>query len=194
MQKLTREDLMSLEQYAVTRPEFRRTVMAHKKPRNIAVGPSVTLHFEDRLIVQYQVQEMLRVERIFEAAGIQEELEAYNPLIPDGTNFKATMMVEFPDPEERKVELSRLIGIEDVTYVQIGAHARSYAIADEDLERENDTKTSSVHFLRFELSPEMINSARDGETILVGIDHANYRHEVELGAESRGSLIKDLVN
>ncbi|MGF1547161.1 MAG: DUF3501 family protein [Thiotrichales bacterium] len=194
MHKLTREDLMSLEQYAVTRPEFRRTVMAHKKPRNIAVGPSVTLHFEDRLIVQYQIQEMLRVERIFEAAGIEEELDAYNPLIPDGSNWKTTMMVEFPDPDERKIELSRLIGVEDKTYVQVGEHPRSYAIADEDLERENDTKTSSVHFLRFELSPEMIASARTGALIRVGIDHPNYCHEIALAEDSRASLMKDLAN
>ncbi len=194
MQKLTREDLMSLEQYAVHRPEFRKAVMQHKKPRIVQIGPHVTLHFEDRLIVQYQIQEMLRVERIFEPHGIQEELDAYNPLIPDGKNWKATMMVEFPDPEVRRVELAKLIGIEDRTWVRVGAHEKVYAVADEDLDRENDTKTSSVHFLRFELTDEMVRDARAGAAIHVGIDHENYRAKVELQPASRESLVHDLLN
>lgn len=191
--KLTREDLYSLEKYAEVRPEFRAKVMAHKRDRQLAVGPHVTLHFEDRMIMQYQIQEMLRAERIFEAAGIQEELDTYNPLIPDGRNWKATMMVEFDDPDERKAQLAKLIGIERKTYVKIGDHERVYPIANEDLERETAEKTSSVHFLRFELTNEMAADLKGGANLVVGIDHEHYRHEVDpVPHNVRTSLIDDL--
>src|SRR5690606_10806561 len=155
MQKLTRNDLFSLEDYAARRPEFRRQVMAHKQNRQLPLGPNVTLHFEDRLTMHYQVQEMLRAERIFEAAGIQEELDAYNPLIPDGRNWKATFMIEFPELEERRAALTQLVGIEDQTWVHVAGHDKVFAIADEDLERDSADKTSAVHFLRFELTDAM---------------------------------------
>ncbi|OOG23126.1 hypothetical protein B1C78_12355 [Thioalkalivibrio denitrificans] len=193
MDKLTRDDLYSLEKYAEVRPQFRADVMKHKRERVVPVGPNVTLHFEDRLTMQYQIQEMLRVERIYEAEGIQDELDAYNPLIPDGSNFKATMMVEFDDVEERKLELARLIGIEDRTWVQVSGFDRVYAIADEDMERDTDEKTSSVHFMRFELTPDMVAAARSGAAISVGVDHENYRHQLEpLPQAVRDSLAEDL--
>ena len=153
MDKLTVEDLMGLERYARERPAFRARVLEHKRNRKLAVGPNVTWSFEDRLTMQYQVQEMLRAERIFEPEGIREELDAYNPLIPDGSNWKATLLIEFPDVDERQRQLAQLIGLEDRCWVQVRGHDRVYAIADEDLERENAEKTSAVHFLRFELSP-----------------------------------------
>ena len=191
--KLTREDLYSLEKYAEIRPEFRAQVMAHKRDRQLPVGPNVTLHFEDRMIMQYQIQEMLRAERIYEAEGIQEELDTYNPLIPDGRNWKVTMMVEFDDPAERKVQLSKLIGIERQTYVKIGDHDRVYPIANEDLERETEEKTSSVHFLRFELTDEMAADLKNGASLVVGVDHENYRHEADPVPDNiRQSLIGDL--
>ncbi|WP_018953047.1 DUF3501 family protein [Thioalkalivibrio sulfidiphilus] len=194
MDKLTRDDLYSLEKYAEVRPQFRAEVMKHKRDRIVPVGPNVTLHFEDRLTMQYQIQEMLRAERIYESEGIMEELEAYNPLIPDGSNFKATMMVEFDDVEERKVALARLIGIEDKTWVQVSGFDKVYAIADEDMERDTEEKTSSVHFMRFELTPEMVNAVKSGAAISVGIDHDNYRHQVEpLPQGIRDSLAKDLA-
>jgi hypothetical protein len=167
--------------------------MAHKKNRQVRIGPSATLYFEDRLTMQYQVQEMLRVERIFEAAGINEELEAYNPLIPDGSNWKATLMLEFPDAEERRVALQRLRGIENHVWVQVADFDRVRPIADEDLEREDASKTSSVHFLRFELTPEMVKAVKQGAAIAMGIDHPGYRHTVEaLSHAVRESLAKDL--
>lgn len=191
--KLQPADLFSLEQYAKSRKEFRARVLAHKKVRTIPVGPNTTWCFEDRLTVQYQVQEMLRVERIFEAEGIEEELAAYNPLIPDGSNWKATLLIEFPDAEERRRELARLKGIEDRCWAQVAGHARVYAIADEDLERENDHKTSSVHFLRFELTPAMVASAKNGAAVSLGIDHEHYTHAVDpLGTAQRDALVKDL--
>jgi len=191
--KLTREDLYSLEKYAEIRPEFRAQVMAHKRDRRLPIGPHVTLHFEDRMIMQYQIQEMLRAERIYEAEGIQEELDTYNPLIPDGRNWKVTMMVEFDDPAERKVQLSKLIGIERQTYVKIGDHDRVYPIANEDLERETEEKTSSVHFLRFELTDEMAADLKNGASLVVGVDHENYRHEADPVPDNiRQSLIGDL--
>lgn len=194
MSKLTRSDLYSLEKYAEVRGEFRARVMAHKQTRRLAVGPNATLYFEDRLTMQYQIQEMLRIERIFDAAGIQDELDAYNPLVPDGGNWKATFMVEFPDIEERRRELARLIGIEDRVWVQVADFDRVYAIADEDLEREDADKTSSVHFLRFELSPEMVKAVQAGSAISVGIDHEHYRHAVEpVSAAVRDSLAGDLA-
>lgn len=194
MNRLSRSDLMSLEQYSEARKEFRERVMAHKKNRIVSIGPNATWCFEDRLTIQYQIQEMLRVERIFEAAGIQDELDAYNPLIPDGTNWKVTFMLEYPDPEVRKQKLATLIGIEDTCWVQVEGCDPVRAIADEDLERENEEKTSSVHFLRFELTPEMINRAKAGAAISVGIDHPNYRYEVRpLPDAIRRSLVADLA-
>ncbi len=191
--KLQPADLFSLEQYSKTRKDLRARVIAHKKVRTIPVGPHTTWCFEDRLTVQYQVQEMLRVERIFEAEGIEEELAAYNPLIPDGSNWKATLLIEFPDAEERRRELARLKGIEDHCWAQVAGHARVYAIADEDLERENDHKTSSVHFLRFELTPAMVASARSGAAVSLGVDHEHYTHAVDLlGTAQRDALVKDL--
>jgi len=184
---------MSLEVYAVKRPEFRARVMAHKKLRQVAVGDHATLYFEDRTTIQYQVQEMLRVERIFERSGIQEELDAYNPLIPDGSNLKATFMLEYADEEERRRELARLLGIEDRVWVRAGDGERIYAIADEDLERETEEKTSSVHFLRFELDAESITSLKAGAPLAVGIDHEHYADTADpLPGNVRDALVADL--
>lgn len=191
--QLTRADLMSLEQYSTSRKEFRGRVLEHKRNRLIAIGPNVTWAFEDRLTIQYQVQEMLRVERIFESAGIQDELDAYNPLIPDGSNWKVTFLIEFPDPEERKTRLAQLKGVEDRCWVQVEGAERSFAIADEDLERENDEKTSSVHFLRFELSKEMSSKVKAGAAVKAGIDHPSYNYEVQLSQAQRDSLALDLA-
>ena len=191
--KLMREDLMSLEQYAEKRNDFRAQVMEHKKSRQVAIGPNATLYFEDRMVMQYQVQEMLRIERIFEKEAIQEELDAYNPLIPDGSNWKATFMLEYPDIEQRKVELARLLGIEKKVWVRVGELDKVYPIANEDLERETEEKTSSVHFLRFELSPEMVAAAKTGAPISMGIDHDAYSYAVHPVAEHiRQSLVADL--
>jgi hypothetical protein len=190
---LARADLMSLEQYSTSRKEFRVRVLDHKRNRLIPIGPNVTWAFEDRLTIQYQVQEMLRVERIFESAGIQDELDAYNPLIPDGSNWKVTFLIEFPDAEERKVRLAQLKGVEDRCWVQVESLERSFAIADEDLERENDEKTSSVHFLRFELSKEMAAKVKSGAAVKLGIDHPSYNYEVQLTPAQRDSLARDLA-
>jgi hypothetical protein len=192
MELLTRKDLFSLEKYAEVRNDFRRRVMEHKKTRQVSVGRHATLYFEDRLTMQYQVQEMLRAERIFEAAGIQEELDAYNPLIPDGTNWKATFMVEYEDVDERHEALARLIGIEDKVWVQVAGFDKVWAIADEDLEREDDAKTSSVHFLRFELSPEMVSAVRGGADFDIGIDHPEYHQQASVTPAVRDSLAGDL--
>lgn len=193
MEKLTRNDLMNLEQYSEVRKEFRNKLMAHKKNRVVKVGDHATLHFEDRLTMQYQIQEMLRAERIFEAEGIQEELDAYNPLIPDGTNLKATFMIEYDDPEERRVALQKMLGIEKRVWVKVKGFEPVYAIADEDLERETEDKTSSVHFLRFELESSMIDAAKKGADISVGIDHAAYSKALEpLPKPIRDSLAQDL--
>jgi hypothetical protein len=192
MNKLSVSDLFSLERYARERPTFRSRVLEHKRARQIAVGPHTTWLFEDRLTVQYQVQEMLRVERIFEPEGIDEELSSYNPLIPDGQNWKATMLIEFPDEDERRRELAKMKGIEDRAWVQVSGHERIYAIADEDLERENDEKTSSVHFLRFELTPPMIGALRAGASLGVGIDHDHYRYSVPaVSTATRQALVAD---
>jgi len=191
MNKLSSADLMSLEQYARERAVFRARVLQHKAERQVAVGPHATWCFEDRLTVQYQVQEMLRAERIFEPAGIAEELAAYNPLIPDGGNWKVTLLLEF-DAAERPRALALLKGVEDRCWVQVAGHARVFAIADEDLERENEQKTSAVHFLRFELTAPMIVSLRRGTTLAIGIDHEHYRHEVAVPAAVQRSLIADL--
>nr|WP_197703010.1 MULTISPECIES: DUF3501 family protein [Thiohalobacter] len=192
MEKLTRDDLYSLEKYSEVRPEFRSKVLAHKKHRKVALGPNATLYFEDRLTMQYQIQEMLRAERIFEAEGIEDELAAYNPLIPDGSNWKATFMIEVSDPEERKQLLARLVGVEDKVWVRVGEHPAVYAIADEDLERETEEKTSSVHFLRFELTPEMVDAIRNGAGVSAGIDHPEFPHQVELPSAVARSLAADL--
>jgi hypothetical protein len=193
MQKLAETDLLSLERYSRERPEFRARVIAHKKNRQVNVGGHTMWLFEDRLTVQYQIQEMLRTERIFEAEGIAEELEAYNPLIPDGSNWKVTLLIEYPDPEIRRVQLEKLRGVEDRCWVRVGDLPRLYAIADEDLERENDTKTSAVHFLRFELSAEMVAQAKGGAPISAGIDHPNYHHELGPVPENvRAALVADL--
>ncbi|MGB0722057.1 MAG: DUF3501 family protein [Gammaproteobacteria bacterium] len=194
MQHLTREDLMSLETYAAERKSFRAQVMAHKQNRRVELGPHANLYFEDKLTMQYQIQEMLRVERIFEAEGIQEELDAYNPLIPDGCNWKATFMVEYSDVEQRKVELSKLIGIEDKIWVRVDGFDKVYAIADEDLEREDDTKTSSVHFMRFELSEEMASAVKAGAAIGMGSDHDYMTLAVDAVPQGvRDSLANDLA-
>jgi hypothetical protein len=193
MHSLTREDLMSLERYAEERPAFRARVMEHKKHRQVHLGEHATLYFEDRITIQYQIQEMLRVERIFEREGIQEELDAYNPLIPDGSNLKATFMIEYADPAERKRELGRLVGIEDRVWVQVAGHDPVFAIADEDLERATEEKTSSVHFLRFELSDAMVAALKQGAALGMGVDHENYRHAAsELPAAVRDRLAGDL--
>jgi len=192
MEKLTRSDLYSLEQYAEARPEFRARVIAHKKNRRIPLGDIAALYFEDRLTMQYQVQEMLRIERIFEAAGIQEELDAYNPLIPDGCNLKATFMVEVPDEEERRKVLANLKGIEDEVWLRVDGFEPVFAVADEDLERENADKTSSVHFMRFEFTPEMIAAARNGAAMGAGISHGAYTRQLEpLPDNIRASLVQD---
>jgi hypothetical protein len=191
--RLAPGDLMSLEQYARERPAFRARVLAHKRDRQLAVGPHCTWLFEDRLTIQYQVQEMLRAERIFEADGIAQELDAYNPLVPDGTNWKVTLLIEYPDPDERRVALERLKGIEDRCWIQVAGHERVFAIADEDLERENEEKTSAVHFLRFELDPRMRADLRGGAALGVGVDHDQHRHAVErVPNDVRASLIADL--
>ena len=189
---LTRDDLYSLEEYADKRVDFRSRVAEHKRTRRVPVGAHVTIHFEDRLTMQYQIQEMLRAERIFEADGIQEELDAYNALIPTGCNWKATMMVEYENVEERREALARLSGIENVVWIWIGERYKVRAIADEDLERQTASKTSAVHFLRFELTPEMITAAKAGAEITVGIEHRDYGYENDLSPEICASLVRDL--
>jgi len=193
MKQLTREDLYSLEEYASVRQDFRSRTMGHKRSRKVEIGPHATLYFEDALTVQYQIQEMLRAERIFEADEIQAELDAYNPLIPSGSNWKATFMLEYTDPEIRRDALERLRGVEDRVFVRVEGFDPVFAIADEDLERENETKTSSVHFLRFELSSDMVRAAQAGASVSVGIDHPSYAHTVARIAEDvRASLAADL--
>jgi hypothetical protein len=192
MSKLTRDDLYSLEKYAATRPEFRARVIEHKANRRLAIGPHATLYFEDSLTMQYQVQEMLRLERIFEPEGIQQELDVYNPLIPDGNNWKATFMVEYEDVEERRVALARLIGIEKTVWVQAEGYGKVFAICNEDLDRETEDKTSAVHFMRFEFTPEMVAAIKQGATVRAGIDHPNYHEQVKLAPQVRDSLAGDL--
>jgi len=194
MPRIARESLMTLEAYAKARKDFRARVLAHKRDRTIHLGEHVTLIFEDELTIRYQVQEMLRVERIFEEAGIQEELEAYDPLIPDGRNFKATMMIEYEDVEERRDALARLKGIEAKTWIRAGEHARVHAIADEDLERETEEKTSSVHFLRFELTEQMAAALKAGAALSAGIDHPQYQAAIDpLPPQVRDALVADLA-
>jgi Protein of unknown function (DUF3501) len=193
MQKITRESLMSLEAYAKARPAFRAQAIAHKRLRTAHIGEHVTLLFEDEMTIRYQIQEILRVEKHFEEQGILDELEAYNPLVPDGRNFKATMLIEFEDEAERRIQLTKLKGIEDKTWIQVEGSKKVYAVADEDLERENDTKTSAVHFLRFELTEEMAAALKYGVSLSTGVDHPNYSAKIEpLGPETRGALVKDL--
>ncbi len=192
MQKLTRADLLSLERYADQRKAFRAQVMEHKKPRRVTLGEHVTLLFEDRLTIQYQIQEMLRVERIFEPEGIEDELGAYNPLIPDGGNLKATLLVEFEEVEERKQALQELIGLEDKIWIKIGDFEPVKPIADEDMERENTEKTSSVHFLRFEFTPEMIAAAKNGAPLAIGVDHPRYSATLApIPEATRAALVAD---
>ncbi|MCB1731319.1 MAG: DUF3501 family protein [Halieaceae bacterium] len=193
MPALSRADLWTLEEYAERRPTFRQEVMAHKKNRQLALGENARLYFEDALTIKYQIQEMLRIEKVFEAAGINEELEAYNPLIPDGHNWKATFMVEYADPAERAQRLAQLIGIESKVWLQVDGCDRVYPIADEDMERANESKTSSVHFLRFELTQGMIAAVQSGADITAGIDHPAYPLEpVRVATEIRDSLAADL--
>jgi hypothetical protein len=194
MNKLTPSDLLSLENYARQRADIRQRIIAHKKMRTVHVGPNTTWLFEDREMVQYQIQEMLRAERIFEQQGIQDELDAYNPLIPDGTNWKVTFLIEYPDENERRAALTQLKGIEDNCWVQVTGFDRVFSIADEDLERENEEKTSAVHFMRFELSPAMCEALRSGAAISIGVDHPNYRHEIAaLPQSTRDTLVHDLA-
>ena len=190
---IRRESLLSLEAYAKQRSQFRAKVMEHKKRRTVHLGGNLTLQFEDELTVRYQVQEMLRIERIFEEEGIRHELDAYNPLVPDGGNWKATMMIEYPEPDERRRMLAALKGIERRVWVRVGDLEPVYAIADEDLERENEEKTSSVHFLRFELDTAVRERVRDGVPVRVGVDHPQYRAAVELEPEVRAALASDLA-
>ena len=192
MPRIRRDSLLTLEAYARERTDFRARVIEHKKHRTVHLGDSVTLVFEDELTIRYQIQEMLRVERIYEERGIQDELETYNPLVPDGRNFKATMMLEYPDPEERQRWLAKLIGIEDKVWIQVRGFDRVWAIADEDLERENEQKTSAVHFLRLELSDAMARALKSGVGLSIGIDHPQYRTTLDVPAAVCDALVKDL--
>ena len=193
MKKLARQDLMSLEQYASDRARLRGEVIAHKQQRTVQVGPNMTWCFEDYTTIRYQVLEMLRAERIFESAGIQGELDAYNPLIPDGRNWKVTLLLEFPDPEQRRVALENLIGVEDRCWIRVSEMERVFAVADEDMERENAQKTSAVHFLRFELTASMVEAMKSGALLSIGVDHDAYRHmRSPLPAEIRDTLSRDL--
>src|SRR5262245_41285184 len=190
---IKRENLLSLESYARERNAFRARVIEHKKLRTVHLGEHLTLLFEDELTIRYQVQEMLRIERIFEDQGIQHELDAYNPLVPDGGNWKATMLIEYPDPEQRRRELARLKGVETRVWVRVAGSAPVYAIADEDLERENEEKTSSVHFLRFELDAASRQRLKQGAALAIGVDHPAYRAQLDpVPAPVRAALLQDL--
>jgi hypothetical protein len=186
-------DLFSLEQYARIRTEFRKEVVAHKKQRHVSLGDHISLFFEDEKTIKYQIQEMLRIERTFESEGIQDELDAYNPLIPSGTNLKATMMIEYGDPDIRKVELQKLVGVEHKVYMQVDGHNPVFAIADEDMDRSTDNKTSAVHFMRFEFTPKMISDIKSGKKLIVGVDHEQYQYSVEVVGGTKESLVKDFV-
>lgn len=189
---LTRDSLLTLEAYAKIRKSSRPEAIAHRKLRSVALGDHITLQFEDEKTIRRQIQEMLHIEKIFDEEGIQGEIDAYAPLIPDGTNWKATMLIEYPDPNERKRELARLIGVEDRMFVEVEGHGRVYAIADEDLDRENDEKTSSVHFVRFEFTPAMREAIRAGASVKLGCDHTNYPAHVTIAPETLASLAGDL--
>jgi len=189
---ITRDSLMTLEAYAKYRKAHKADIIAHRRRRSVALGEHVTLQFEDEQTIRYQIQEMLRVEKIFEEEGIQGEIDAYAPLVPDGSNWKATMLIEFPDPHERKRELARLIGVEDRLFVEVEGHPRAYAIADEDLDRENDEKTSSVHFVRFEFTPAAREAVRAGAAVKLGCDHTHYPAHVSIAPETLALLAGDL--
>ena len=193
MPQIARESLLSLEAYARSRGEFRARAIDHKRRRTVHVGEHLTLLFEDELTIRYQIQEMLRIERIFEEEGIRGELDAYNPLIPDGSNWKATMLLEYPDPQERRERLAELKGVERRVWVQVEGCERVWAIADEDLERENDEKTSSVHFLRFELLPEMVAALRREASLTIGVDHPRYHVMARIDPQTQSSLAEDLA-
>ncbi|GLR25430.1 DUF3501 family protein [Limnobacter litoralis] len=193
MPAITLDSLLSLEKYSKERQAWKDKLIPHKRARTVHVGDHVTLIFEDELTIRYQIQEMLRIEKTFEETGIRDELDAYNPLVPDGNNFKATMMIEYGDPEERALALRKLIGVEDRVWVRADGFDKVFAIADEDLDRENAEKTSAVHFLRFELTPAMIAALKSGAALAVGVDHANYRFELpEVAPETQAALVKDL--
>lgn len=192
MEHLTRDQLMSLEQYAERRADFRQQVIDHKKHRRVGIGPHLNLYFEDRLTIQYQVQEMLRIERLFEPAAIEEELAAYNPLIPDGGNLKCTAMLEYQDVEQRKAQLAQLKGIENQVWLKVKGFDPVYAIANEDLERSNEEKTSAVHFMRFELEPEMIDALHSGAELSLGVNHDLYQHQTTVTGDTRAALLADL--
>jgi hypothetical protein len=194
MPHITRESLMSLEAYAKARKDFRAQVLEHKKARTLHLGEHLTLLFEDELTIRYQIQEMLRIEKTFEEQGIQDELDVYNPLVPDGSNFKATLLIEYEDAEERREALQRLKAIEHHVYVQVEGFPRAYAIADEDLERENEEKTSSVHFVRFELAPQMVAALKRGTALGLGVEHPEYSaHVAAIPEASRCALVADLA-
>ncbi|HEV3238949.1 MAG TPA: DUF3501 family protein [Casimicrobiaceae bacterium] len=194
MPRIARDSLLTLEAYARQRAEFRARVLAHKKPRTVHVGPHLTLLFEDELTVRYQIQEMLRIEKTFDEAGIADELDVYNPLVPDGHNWKATLLVEYEDADERRQALARLQGVEDRVWVQVAGEPRVHAIADEDLERQNASKTSSVHFVRFELTPAMIQALKAGAGLAIGVDHPGYTALLEAVPEpTRRALLADLA-
>ena len=190
--KITRDSLMTLEAYSKFRKENKAQVIAHRKLRSVGLGEHITLQFESETSIRYQIQEMLRIEKIFEEEGIEQEIEAYAPLMPDGSNWKATMMIEYPDENERRRELARLIGVEDRMFVEVEGHARVYAIADEDLDRENDEKTSAVHFVRFELTPAMCAAVKAGASVKLGCDHTHYPAHMNIPAETLASLAGDL--
>ena len=190
--KIAPDNLMTLEAYSKWRKAHKADVIAHRKLRSVALGDHITVQFESELTMRYQIQEMLRIEKIFEEEGIQSEIDAYAPLVPDGSNWKATMLIEYPDPHERKRELARLIGVEDRMFVEVEGHPRVYALADEDLERENDEKTSSVHFLRFEFTPAMCQAVKAGAAVKLGCDHTNYPAHVAIAPETLASLAGDL--
>lgn len=190
--KITADSLMSLEAYSKWRKLHKGEVIAHRKLRSVALGEHIRVQFESELSMRYQIQEMLRIEKIFEEEGIQAEIEAYGPMVPDGGNWKATLLIEYPDVNERRRELARLIGVEDRMFIEVEGHSRVYAIADEDLERENEEKTSSVHFLRFELAPAMRAAVKAGAAVKLGCDHTNYPAHVGIPAETLASLAGDL--
>ncbi|CAA6817175.1 MAG: Hypothetical protein i Rubrerythrin cluster [uncultured Thiotrichaceae bacterium] len=193
MNKLTRDDLYSLEEYSAKRNAFRAEVMEHKKNRRLAIGENASLYFEDRVVMQYQIQEILRAEKIFEADEIAEELKVYNAMIPDGSNWKVTFMLEYADVEQRKVALSQLLGIDQKTWVRVDGFDKVYPISNEDLERETEDKTSSVHFMRFELTSEMVVAAKEGAVLSAGIEHENYHHTLDMPENIRASLVSDLA-
>jgi hypothetical protein len=193
VRKLSRDSLMTLEAYARERNEFRARVIAHKKPRTVHLGEHITLIFEDELTIRYQVQEMLRIEKIFEEQGIEDEIDAYNPLIPDGRNLKATMLIEYEDVDERREALAKLKGVEDRTWIRVEGCPRVFAIADEDLERENEDKTSAVHFVRFELTNEMAESLKHGSALAMGVEHPSYTATLDpVAPQTRAALVADL--